>query len=425
VRSATVVPPSISNARFSGRKARFQVLALISVGTMINYLDRSVLGIAAPHMAAEMHITPATMGIIFSVFSWSYVAAQIPGGWILDQMGIRTTYFLAVACWSLFTLAQSAVTNIYSLIACLCGLGICEAPCFPTNARVVSEWFREPERARATAIYTVGEYLGPAIIGPLLFWISGMFGWRSLFFTVGIAGLVFALTWFKLYRDSEITCDSVSLRLHAPIRWDRVGQLLCKRQLWGAGIGQFAANSTMVFFLTWFPMYLTKERHIEWMHAGIVAIVPFIAAAGGILFAGWLSDTILRRTRSASLARKLPIMLGLFGASTIVVANYVKGNSEVLAILSFAFFCQGMTGLCWALVSDIAPEGLSGITGGIFNLTANLGGVITPIVIGAIIEATGSFVYALGFVGGIALLGALSYLLILGKVERIVIECRA
>jgi ACS family D-galactonate transporter-like MFS transporter len=126
--------------------------------------------------------------------------------------------------------------------------------------------------------------------------------------------------------------------------------------------------------------------------------------------------------RPANLARKLPIVGGLIGASSIFLANYVHGDAAVIAIFSFAFFCQGMTGLGWTVISDIAPTELMGITGGIFNFAANLAGVITPIVIGVTISLTGSFSYALVYVGAAALLGALSYVFLLGDIERIVLD---
>ena len=130
-------------------RTRFRVLALISIGTMINYLDRTVLGVAAPGLSSELHISPAVMGIVFSAFSWSYAAAQIPGGWVLDRIGTRLTYFLSVSFWSLFTLVQGFAGGISSLLAFRLGLGVAEAPCFPANSRVVAVWFREEERAQA------------------------------------------------------------------------------------------------------------------------------------------------------------------------------------------------------------------------------------------------------------------------------------
>ena len=146
-------------------RTRFQMLALISAGTTINYLDRTVLGITAPQMSAELHLSPAAMGIIFSAFSWSYAAAQLPGGWLLDRVGTRVAYCLAVTFWSAFTLLQGFARGVVSLVGFRLGLGVSEAPCFPANNRVVAAWFPAEERAKATAIYTVGEYLGLACFG--------------------------------------------------------------------------------------------------------------------------------------------------------------------------------------------------------------------------------------------------------------------
>jgi ACS family D-galactonate transporter-like MFS transporter len=403
-------------------RTRFRVLALISAGTMINYLDRTVLGVAAPNLSSDLHISPAVMGIVFSAFSWSYAAAQIPGGWVLDRIGTRLTYFLSVALWSLFTLVQGFANGISSLVGFRLGLGIAEAPCFPTNSRVVAEWFPEQERAKATAAYTVGEYLGLACFGPVLFWLSRSFGWRSLFWVVGAAGLLFAGIWWMLYREPEAGRATQTSKPATRIRWKQVRQLLGYRQIWGASIGQFGGNSTLVFFLTWFPSYLARERHMDWIRAGFFSILPFLAAACGVLLGGWGSDLLLKLTGSRNLARKLPIIGGLFGASTIILANFVTSDSLVIAILSFAFFCQGMTGLGWTVISDIAPREMAGLTGGLFNFAANLAGVITPIVVGAIIGATGSFFYALAYVGAAALLGAFSYIFLLGNIERITLD---
>jgi MFS transporter, ACS family, D-galactonate transporter len=407
---------------------------LLAVGTMINYLDRTVLGIAAPSLTQELGISAAVMGIVFSAFSWTYAAAQIPGGIFLDRFGSRITYFLSVAVWSLFTLLQGLATGLYSLLFYRFGLGISEAPCFPTNSRVVATWFPQQERARATGVYTVGEYLGLACFSPLLFWLMGAFSWRAPFVVVGIAGVVFALVWWRMYREphesrsvNQAELDYIAAggglsppatRAATSFTWARVRALLGYRQMWGACMGQFGGNSTLVFFLTWFPTYLATERQMGWIKIGFFAVMPFLAAAVGVMFGGWLSDELLKRTGSASIARKFPIIAGLLGASTIIAANYVDTDSAVIAILSVAFFAQGMTGLGWTLISDIAPKNLAGLTAGVFNFAANLAGILTPLVIGFIVAATGSFFYALAYIGAVAMIGALSYIFVLGEVKR-------
>ena len=416
-------------------RVRFGVLTLIATGTLINYLDRTILGIAAPSLTKELGIDAALMGVVFSAFSWTYAAAQVPGGAFLDRFGTRLTYFLSVTFWSLFTLVQAFVGGIGALLGIRLALGVAESPCFPANSRVVATWFPRQERAFATGVYTVGEYIGLAFLSPLLFAMMAAFGWRSLFIGAGAIGLVFALVWWWKYREpGESRANAAEIAeivaggglteqpAHQKFDWRAAGQLLGKRQMWGICLGQFAGNSTLVFFLTWFPTYLATERHMDWLKIGFFAIAPFIAASVGVLFGGWWSDHMLRRGLSPNIARKLPIILGLLLATTIVGANFVDDNRVVIAILSLAFFAQGMAALGWTLVSDIAPEGMLGVTGGVFNLAANLAGIVTPIVIGGIVAATGSFFYALAFIGCVALMGALSYIFILGNVERIVID---
>jgi ACS family D-galactonate transporter-like MFS transporter len=413
----------------------FPILAMIAFGTMLNYLDRTVLGIAAPSLTKELGLTAAMMGIAFSAFSWSYALLQIPGGIALDRFGTRLTYFVALFFWSAFTAAMGGVRSLTGLVLTRIGVGTFEAPCFPANSRILASWFPQSERARANSIYSVGQYAGIGFLSVPLFWITETFGWRGLFFVVGGIGILFAFLWRAVYRDpsQSRTVNAAELRYieaggggeytGQPVRfeWRQVRALLRHRQVIGASIGQFGGNSTQVFFLTWFPTYLVTARGMTFLQAGVVAALPYIAASVGVLSGGFLSDFLLKRTGSANVARKLPIVSGMFLASTIVAANYVpaSGNALVIAVLCIAFFGQGMTNLGWTVIADIAPKPLIGLTGGIFNLSANLAGIVTPIVIGVFYEMTGSFVAPLVYIAVVALVGAFSYSVILGDIHRL------
>lgn len=417
-------------------RSRMTVLALICFATMLNYADRAVLGVAAPAMTGELDISPAVMGLIFSAFSWTYAAAQIPGGVLLDRWGTRLTYTVSLILWSFFTLLHGFAYGVAGLIIFRLCLGIAEAPCFPTNSRVLSTWFPQQERARANGVYSVGQYFGLAFLSPLLFWIVASWGWRALFFVFGGIGLIYGAIWYFAYRDPEESKSVNQAELDhiraggglshqgAAIRfsWTNVGRLLGKRQILGASIGQFCGNSTLVFFLTWFPTYLATERHMDWLKSGVYAVLPYIAASVGVLLGGYISDTLIRRTGSANIGRKLPVVAGLLLASTIVLANYVESNAMVIAIMSVAFFGQGMVNLGWTLISDVAPKPLIGLTGGVFNLCANLAGIITPLVVGFIVAATGSFYFALAFIAVLALIGAGAYIFVIGDVRRVEID---
>ena len=173
-----------------------------------------------------------------------------------------------------------------------------------------------------------------------------------------------------------------------------------------------------MFFVTWFPTYLVTARGMTFIQAGLMTSLPYIGASAGVLVGGQISDTILKRTGSANLSRKLPIVGGMLLASTIVAANYVPAGSDglVILIMSIAFFGQGMTNLGWTVVSDIAPKKLIGLTSGIFNFSANMAGIVTPLVIGIAFELTGSFVGPLVYIGVVALIGAFAYSVILGDI---------
>lgn len=330
-------------------RTRIFILTLLSLGTMINYLDRTILGIVAPKLTTEIHIDPAMMGIVFSAFAWTYALAQIPGGMFLDRFGNKLTYALSIFFWSLFTLLQSFSLGLKSLLLLRLGLGVSEAPCFPANSRIVSKWFPQHERARATATYTVGEYIGLAAFSPLLFLILEHHGWRTLFFLTGGLGILFTFVWWRFYHEPH---ESKTAN---------------KAELDYIGANQIANKSENIPF--------------NWRDA--------------------------RR---------------LLCCRQIIGANWVSANSTVIIIMSIAFFGQGMVGLGWTLISDIAPDNMAGLTGGIFNFCANLASIIAPLIIGVIISATGNFFYALIYVGVTALIGVIAYIFIIGDIKRIILK---
>jgi MFS transporter, ACS family, D-galactonate transporter len=432
--------PQVSQEHTSGssrptRVRWFPILVMVAVGTMINYLDRTVLGIAAPFMSRDLGLTAAQLGLVFSAFSWSYAALQIPGGVFLDRFGTRVTYFIAVVMWSAFTALMAATRSLQGLILTRIGVGVFEAPCFPANSRILATWFPQQERARANGVYSFGQYVGLGFLSVPLFWIAQRYGWRMLFLVVGAFGVAFGLVWWVLYRNPGDSSAANRAELDyieaggggdykgEPVRfrWSHIRALLRQRQVLGASLGQFGGNSTQVFFVTWFPMYLVKARGMTFIQAGFMTSLPYIGASIGVLAGGLLSDRLLKRTGSPNLARKLPIVGGMLLASTIVAANYVPAGNDglVILIMSIAFFGQGMTNLGWTVISDVAPKRLIGLTSGIFNFSANLAGIVTPLVIGVAFQLTGSFVGPLVYIGVVALLGAFSYSVILGDIHRL------
>ena len=421
-------------------RVRYGILAVIVIATAINYLDRANLSIVAHVVKKDLHISAAEMGLIFSAFGWTYAILQIPGGWLLDRIGPRVAFGVALILWSIVTGSIALAKGFGSLLGLRLALGVAETPAFPANNALVSRWFPNRERGLATGLYTAGEYVGLAIAAPVLAWMANTYGWHSVFYLTGALGLAFAVIWLWKIRDNpqndrRVSAAEVSYiesgggavtaahpegRSHA--KFSDIPKLLRKKRMLGALIGQFANTSTLFFFLTWFPTYLVEQKHFTLLKAGILVTIPYLVALVGTVTAGSWSDWMLRRGFPTSLARKTPVISGLILSMIIIFDNYVNNTTLVILFFSIAFFAQGMaSATAWALLSDIAPANQIGLTGGLFNFFANAGGVASPLVIGFIVSSTGSFVGGLVYITAVAGIGALAYIFLVDRVERLVI----
>ena len=415
---------------------RHRLLAMLFVTVVITYLDRSNLSIAATAIAQDLQLDPAHMGLVFSAFGWSYALLQIPGGMLVDRTRPRLLLALVIGLWSLATILQGFASAFAMLVSLRVLLGALEAPAYPTLNRVVTTWFPDSERARAIATYTSGQYVGLAFLTPALVLTQQHFGWQGVFFLTGAIGIAWGFVWYALYREPSEASDVNEAELEtiraggglvelgdtrrARARYTAADwrAVLGNRKLWGVYIGQIAVTSTLWFFLTWFPTYLVKYRHMDFLKAGFMAAVPFLAAFVGILTSGLLSDWMIKRGVSATVARKVPIVTGLLLSTAIVGANYVETTSMVILFMAIAFFGSGFSSITWVLVSSMAKKELLGLTGGMFNLMGNLSSICVPIVIGFIVR-NNDFKPALVFMSGVGLVGALSYLFLVGRIERI------
>ncbi len=437
--------PGEPNAAATPTRVRYLIIALVFVITSLNYADRSTFSIAGASASDELGLNSIETGFILSAFAWAYAAAQIPGGALLDRFGTRPVYIAAIAAWSAFTAVQGAVgffTGL-SVIAQLFLLrflvGFCEAPSFPGNARIVAAWFPARERGTASAIFNSAQYFSLVAFAPLMGWIVHMFGWRSVFFVMGILGILAAIAFAAFIRDpvrhkwtnqAEIDLireggglvemdTEIAKKRDPTFTWNNVRQLLANRMMVGIYLGQYCINVLTYFFVTWFPIYLVKDRGFDILQAGFVAAVPAICGFLGGLVGGVVSDRILARTGSITLARKAPLLGGMLLASLIMGAAFVDSGWGVILLMSLAFFGKGVASLGWAVMSDVAPRQLAGLAGGVFNTFGNAAGIVTPIVVGFLVAQSGSFDTALLFVGVHCLLTIVAYFVVVQKLERL------
>lgn len=422
-------------------KVRYGILAAIFINVVINYMDRSNISVAATAITNDFQLSPVQLGIIFSAFGWSYAALQIPGGILVDKYGPRLVYTFSLLCWSLATLFQGVIKSFNALFLLRMATGAFEAPAFPANNRVVTSWFPDKERATAIAVYTSGQFIGLAFLTPVLVTIQYYMGWRGLFIITGLTGILWGIVWYFIYRDplKHAKVNKAELQYikdgggvteagvlntkekNAPFNFKDLKKVFAYRKLWGIYIGQFSINATLWFFLTWFPTYLVKYRGLSFIKSGYLASVPFLAACAGLLLSGFLSDYLLKRGVSVAMARKLPVIIGLLLSVSIVGANYVNNTTLIILFMSIAFFGNGFASISWVFVSTIAPVTLIGLTGGVFNFIGQLASIVIPIVLG-VLAKDGNFAPALSFIGILAFAGACSYIFLVGKVERIILE---
>lgn len=417
-------------------RARYLIAGMLFVSVVINYLDRANLSVAAPQLAKDLGFDDAQKGYILAAFGWTYAALQVPGGWLVDKIPPRILYPVAIALWSLATIGLGFVGSVAGLIGLRLLVGALEAPSYPINSRVVTTWFPEGERATAVGFYTSGQFVGLAFLSPVLYALQQAFGWQMVFLVTGGVGVLWAAVWYACYREptecraanaAEIALiregggfvDLAAAQKTRPgFRWADLATVVSHRKLWGLYLGQFCLTSTLWFFLTWFPTYLVDFRGMDFIKAGMLGSVPFLAAFAGVNCSGILSDRLVRAGWSLGMARKLPIITGLLISSSIIGANYVESPALVILFLSLAFFGNGLASITWSLVSAIAPERLLGLTGGMFNFVGNLASVSVPIVIGYLVKG-GDFAPAITYIAVTAIAGAVCYGLVVGKVERI------
>jgi len=419
-------------------RVRFRILAAIFVSVVINYMDRSNISVAATGITEDLKLSPVQLGYVFSAFGWTYAILQIPGGIMADRFGARIVYTFSIIIWSLVTVAQGFATGFMMLFVLRMLIGVFEAPSYPINNRIVTSWFPDKERATAIAIYTSGQFAGLAFLAPALTTLQFYAGWQGLFIITGIIGVIWGIGWYFIYRDpadhakvNEAELDYIekggglinrkktTLTANRTLfKWNDLKEVFSHQKLWGIYIGQFTVNGTMWFFLTWFPTYLVKYRGMDFIKSGFLASVPFIAAFAGILLAGFLSDYMIRKGVSASTARKTPVITGLLLSLSIIGANYVSSPALIIMFMCIAFFGNGFASITWVFVSTISPKHLVGLTGGVFNFIGGLSAIVVPLVIGYLVK-NGNFAPALLFIGALGIAGALCYIFLVGKVERI------
>lgn len=405
------------------KKSWFVVLMLFLAG-VISYLDRSALSIAAPLITKELGLQPAQLGIVFSAFFVGYAAFCFVGGYASDRFGAKRVLGGAMTLWSVFCGLTAAVSGIGSLLVVRAIFGIGEGPYAACTNKMVSGWFTPDKRTTAVGIANAGQQFGGAIAGPIVGFLALRFGWRVSFIAIGVLGVAWVLVWAftvkdkpdanaahgdaatggRLADDMRAPVDGSAAAVAKPLR-----AYLTDLQILATSFAFFGSAYILYFFLSWFPSYLTMERHLSLASMSVVNVIPWAMGAVGLAIGGGVSDLLFRITGNALLAKKLVIVVSLVvAAACIAVAGVAASIVTAVLLLAVTVFFMSMTvGVYWGVIMDVVEPARVGAVGGFMHLIANAAGIVAPALTGFLVQWTGLFQSAFVVSGGVALLGAL------------------
>ena len=413
-------------------KRRWGIGALLGIGVLINYIDRIGLSVAAPQIQGAFNLTPVDMGLLFSAFAWSYSLLQIPVGMVLDRFGPTRVGRWGAFLWGLASAITAFSSGFAGIFAARILLGIAEAPAFPVSSKATGYWFPRKERGTATAIFDAAAKFSNVIGVPLVAVTVVAFGWRWGFGLTAALSFSYFIAFLLFYRDpsaddklTKAELDYIQRGGAAPEgpadggAVNMLGYLLGKSKVWGLTIGFAAYGYTFYLFLTWLPGYLVQTMHMSILKSAGFAAIPWAVATVTDLFVGgWLIDHLIARGKDESTVRKSVLVIGmLFG---LAVFGATQTTDPAWAIFWISIALGGLASAApvgWSLPSLIAPKGGAGTVGGIMNFANNLMGAAAPIVTGMIVGATNSFANAFMVAGVILLVGIVSFVFVLGKIE--------
>lgn len=369
---------------------RWVTLFLLAAGLIIAYVDRTNLSVAlaAPDFKQYFHFTDEQRGFLNSAFFWSYTLLQIPAGLIVDRFGVKRPVTLALLFWCIVSAATSMATLLWQLVALRLLLGVGEAVVFPAGLSWIHRNIDEERRGLAAAIYVGGSKWGPAIAAPLAAWLVGHHGWRTMFLTVGLGGLVWLVPWVWLGEEG--------VRPPKRARGSRpavpMGALFRSRIIWGTLLGTFCYNYFLFFSITWLPAYFVERRHLSLDSMGIYTMFSFAGTAIVAIVAGAAADWMIVRGADAAAVRRGFTIAGLLAASTEVFGALADSNQVAVFFAIFSMAGLGLaTANYWALTQTLVTRAAAGRVAGLQNTALNLAGIVAPILTGWLKQVTGSY----------------------------------
>ena len=419
---------------------RWWICALLFFASAINYIDRQVVGILKPTLQQEFAWSEVEYGYIVMAFQIAYAIGLVSAGRLIDRIGTRRGFALAVLIWSLAAMAHAAVlvygpavarllgagglavsSSVAGFIAARFALGLGEAANFPAGIKAIAEWFPRKERAFAAGLFNAGTNVG-ALTAPLAVpWLTLRFGWPWAFLVTGAIGFVWLAFWWRSYRApsthprvaaSELAyIESDAEATETPVPWRAV---VMHRQTLAFAAGKFMTDPVWWVYLFWIPDFLNRNHGLDLSTLGPPLVTIFLAADAGSIAGGWLSSFLIARGWSVNGARKTTMLVCALAVTPIVFAARTTDLWTAVALISLAAAAhQGWSSNLYTLTSDMFPRQAIGSVVGLGGMAGAVAGIFVSAVVAQILELTGSYV-------SIFAIGSVAYLLALAVIHALV-----
>ena len=421
---------AVSVAKPSGFGLRWVICGLLFFATTINYVDRVTISVLEPVLKKDIGWTDIQWGYIQASFLLAYAIGAFLAGWMMDKVGTRIGFSIALAFWSLMTVAHAFATNVVGFALMRFALGIGEAGNFPGAIKTTAEWFPKKERALATGIFNSGSNIGQIVAAALIpMMIAWNYSWQTAFIVTGLVGLMWVVVWLPLYRRPQVhpwitPAELAYIESDPPDRPEKIGwkRILPYRESWAFAIGKFLTDSIWWFYVFWFPKFMNEQFGLDIKTIGLPMVTVYLVATFGSVCGGWQSSYLLARGWSINAARKTAMLTCAVCVVPVVAAPLVKGPWMAVALIGLATAAhQGFSCNLYTLASDMFPRKAVGSVVGFGTFAGAMGGFLLQLSAGHLKELFHSYVAIFAIAGSSYLLAVLVIHLLVPRIEPVVL----
>ncbi len=392
------------------------ICGLLFLATTISYIDRMVFSILAPELQKRFHISEIQYGYIGSAFTLCYAMSQLLSGPLLDRIGTRIGFLLAMILWSIASMSHALARSAMQFIVVRTALGVSESPAFPAATKGIAEWFPARQRGMAMGVVNSGSNVGVLLAAILVPWLTTRFGWQSVFLMTGVFGFAWAAIWIPIYRSPRARQSPLAGQEMPPppvrVRWR---SLLTYRQTWAICIGKFLTDPSWWFYVNWLPKFMNEHHALDIMHLGPPLLIIYFMADIGSVCGGWISSSLLSRGWSVNAARKTAMLICAITALPLIVAPHVASVWVASLLIGMATAShQGFSSNLYTLVSDAFPTTSVSTVAGMGGTFGYSGAMLMSAIIGYILTWTHqnyNVIFAIAGVSYLVSLGAMQLIL--------------